>query len=121
MSIKVLLADDTDIMRKAIRNLLSDEPEIELVGEAMDFSETIRLTDDLRPQVIVMDLHMPNRKNLTASDIKSHVAPAHSCLLAISVWDDEETKKLATSFGAKHLLDKSKLGTELIPAILQCA
>jgi CheY-like chemotaxis protein len=52
MSIKVLLADDTAIMRSAIRHLLEEQPEIELVAEASDFNQTIALTRKFKPQVV---------------------------------------------------------------------
>jgi DNA-binding NarL/FixJ family response regulator len=117
MPIKVLLADDAQMMREAIRRLLGGEPGIELVGEAADFAQTIRMAKDLRPHVIVMDLHMPKAGYL---DIKSHLNGG-SRLLAISISNDEEAKILAESFGAVTLLDKMDLYNELIPAIMRLA
>jgi DNA-binding NarL/FixJ family response regulator len=116
--IKVLLADDTQIVRQAIRRLLDAQPEIELVGEAADFAQTIQMANDLKPQVIVMDLHMPNDTNLTPLDVQSRLHQS-SRLLAISIWNDEETRALAKRFGAAALLDKTDLGKKLIPAIRQ--
>jgi chemotaxis response regulator CheB len=54
MSIKVLLADDSEIVRRVIRDLLRSQPEIELVGEAVDFHQTIRMMNELNPQVFVL-------------------------------------------------------------------
>jgi DNA-binding NarL/FixJ family response regulator len=118
ISIKVLLADDTQIMRQAIRRLLDAQPGIELVGEAADFAQTIQMANDLKPQVIVMDLHMPNDSNLTPLEVQSRLHQS-SRLLAISIWNDEETKALAKRFGAAALLDKTDLGKKLVPAIRQ--
>jgi DNA-binding NarL/FixJ family response regulator len=118
ISIKVLLADDTQIMRQAIRRLLDAQPGIELVGEAADFAQTIQMANDLKPQVIVMDLHMPNDSNLTPLEVQSRLHHS-SRLLAISIWNDEETKALAKRFGAAALLDKTDLGKKLVPAIRQ--
>lgn len=118
MSIKVLVADDSDIMRRAIRLLLSGQSEIELVGEATDFPETIQMMNELNPEVIVLDLHMPSGTAALLLDIKSH--PDHgSRLLPISAWNDEETKALAESLGTFPLLDKMELSDKLIPTILQ--
>jgi DNA-binding NarL/FixJ family response regulator len=117
MPIKVLLADDAQMMREAIRRLLEGEPGIVLVGEAADFAQTIRMAKDLRPHVIVMDLHMPKAGYL---DIKSNLNGG-SRLLAISISNDEEAKVLAESFGAATLLDKMDLYSELIPAIMRLA
>ena len=118
MSIKVLLADDTEIVRRAIRGLLKEEPKIEIVGEAVNFAQTIQLIENLRPDVIIMDLHMPDGQVVTQQQVKSCLTPSVSRLLAISIWNDAETKALAASFGAVQLLDKARLGTDLIPAIV---
>jgi chemotaxis response regulator CheB len=118
MSIKVLVADDSDIVRRGIRHILEAQPEVELVGEAADFGETIQMTNDLKPQVIVMDLHMPNETKVAPLDVKSHLNDG-SLLLAISFWNEEEAKALAESFGAVALLDKTELSNKLIPTIMQ--
>jgi two-component system chemotaxis response regulator CheB len=66
MPIKVLVADDSDIVRRAIRQLFQEHPEIELVGEATGFEETIQMTNDLRPHVIVMDVYMDRNNGDTS-------------------------------------------------------
>ena len=118
MSIKVLVADDSAIIRRAIRLLLSGQTEIELVGEATDFPETIQMMNELNPEVIVLDLHMPNGTAAMLLDIKSHLN-LRSRLLPISAWNDEDTKVFAESFGTFPLLDKMELSNKLIPTILQ--
>jgi DNA-binding NarL/FixJ family response regulator len=117
MTITVLLADDAPVIRKAIRRLLESEPEIEIVGETSDFAQTIKMTTDLKPQIVVMDLHMPNEPRVTPSDVRISFASSASQLLAISIWDDEDSKALAKTYGAVAFLDKTTLGTNLIPAI----
>jgi DNA-binding NarL/FixJ family response regulator len=91
MPIKVLLADDSDIVRRAIRCVLDTQPEIELVGEATDFSQTIQMANDLRPDVIVMDLHMPDENSVDPLKLKSLVNYG-SRTLAITMWNDEDSK-----------------------------
>jgi two-component system response regulator DevR len=118
MSIKVLLADDSEIVRRGMRDLLRSQPEIELVGEAADFRQTIRMMNELNPQIIVLDLHMPGGKDATLLDVKSHLKH-DSRLLAISVFNDEDTKTLVESLGTVPLLDKIELGQKLIPTIMQ--
>ena len=117
-TIKVLLADDSEIIRRAIRALLRSQPKIELVGEAADFPQTVLMMNELNPEVIVMDVHMPKGTAATFLDLKSRLNHG-SLMLAISVWNDEETKALAESFGTLPLLDKMELSDKLIPAIVQ--
>jgi chemotaxis response regulator CheB len=118
MSIKVLLADDSEIVRRVIRDLLRSQPEIELVGEAVDFHQTIRMMNELNPQFIVLDLHMPDGTDETILHVKSHLNH-DSRLLAIAIWNDEDTKALVESLGTVPLLDKMELCQKLIPTIMQ--
>jgi len=117
MPITVLLADDTEFMRKAIRRVLESEPEIEVVGEAADFHQTIKLMAALRPQVVVMDLGILRAFGAGPSAVRSSFSESASRLLLISIWDDEDSKALAAFYGSVTLLDKRSLGTELIPTI----
>jgi chemotaxis response regulator CheB len=70
MFIRVLLADDSRITRNAIRSFLSGHSEIALVGEAVDFPQTIRMVCDLKPQIFLLDLHMPNCVGLDLMDAR---------------------------------------------------
>jgi two-component system response regulator DevR len=121
MCIKVLLADDTSVMRKAIRTLLRHQPEIELVGEAQNFAETVSMTRKFKPQVVILDLHMPDSSHLTPMNVSEGLRAYAARVLAISVWNDEDTRALAQSYGATDLLDKMRLGQELIPAVMKLA
>jgi DNA-binding NarL/FixJ family response regulator len=119
MPFKVLLADDSDVMRNAIVKLLNEEPSTELVGEAKGFAETILLANALKPDVLLMDLHMSDERDYPPEVVKVQLSVNVVCLLAISLWNDEKAKALAESFGARALLDKGNLYSELIPAIKQ--
>ena len=117
MPIKVLLADDNDVMRRAIVKILDEEPNTELVGEAKGFAETIRLANALKPDVLLMDLHMSDEREYSPESVKVQLSMHAGCVVAISVWNDEEAKALAKRFGARVLLDKVNLYSELISAI----
>src|ERR1700676_965113 len=121
MCIKVLLADDTAVMRKAIRSVLAHEPEIEVVAEAENFAESLSMTRQFKPHVVILDLHMPDSANLTPMNVSEGLRAYQAAVLAISVWNDEDTRALAQSYGAKALLDKMRLGLELIPAVMKLA
>ena len=114
MCVKVFLAEDAEPVRKAIRTLLSECKDISVVGEAATFPEVLQKTTELKPDLIVLDLHM-------AGDGFSTQFPNGHKLLAISFANDDEAKDLAQSIGAMKLLDKMKLADELIPAILELA
>lgn len=119
MCIKVLVADDNSIMCKALRTLLDGEPEIELVAEAKNFAESLSLTRTLKPDVVILDLHMPDSSYLTPMNVSEGLRAYQAAVLAISVWNDEDTRSLAQSYGAAALLDKMRLGQELIPAVMK--
>jgi len=119
MSIKLLLVDDSDVMRTAIEQLLTKELGIEVVGTAMSFAEALALTAALKPDVLLMDLHMSDEREYPPELVKPEALLHTKCIVAMSLWNDDEAKALAERFGAYVLLDKMKLYSELIPAIKQ--
>ena len=117
MPVTVLLADDATVVRNAIRTLLAIWPEIDLVGEAADFPQAIEMMNDLKPQVIVMELQIARRAD--PSEVRDRLSKAK--VLAISLSNDVESKELADSYGAVVLLDKMNLYEELVPTIVKVA
>jgi DNA-binding NarL/FixJ family response regulator len=120
MATRVLLADDSDIMRSAIVRVLKEEPGLEVVGEAASFAETVQLVATVKPDVLLLDLHMPDENEYTPQFVKSQALQHKVCIVAISVWNDSKARALADSFGAKVFLDKTTLYSTLIPAIKTC-
>jgi DNA-binding NarL/FixJ family response regulator len=120
VSIRVLVADDSELVRQAIVRSLQDDRDIVVVGEAANFESTVRLANELKPRIIVLDLHMPDQDRVTSVSFRSELT--NGCqIIAISFSDDEETKTLARNIEASLLLEKINLGTELIPAIKKIA
>jgi DNA-binding NarL/FixJ family response regulator len=117
MPIRLVLADESDVMRPAIVRVLKEEPLIELVGEATSFAETLQLAAALKPDVLLLDLHMSDEREYPPELVKSQILLHAKCILTMSLWKDDDAKALAESFGAKVLLDKTNLYSELIPAI----
>src|SRR6266478_10175308 len=119
MCVKVFLADDAAVMRKAIRSLLSDREDISVVGEASNFLETIQKTTELHPDLIILDLNMLDRNHIAPSEAKRLLNGAK--VLAITLGTEDFNEELLESVGAFRLLDKAELANELIPAILELA
>ena len=118
LPVKILLADDSEVIRKSIRRLLDREPHLQIVGEACDLAETVRLTRELQPDVLIMDLHMSSTSEGSSLTLRDHLQPT-ARLLAISASNDEDSLSLAQSIGADSFLDKMELFEKLVPAILQ--
>jgi DNA-binding NarL/FixJ family response regulator len=118
VSVKVLLVDNSAMMREAIRGMLAEWPEVEVVGEAANFARAMQMASALRPQVVVIDLHLndPEPANLCS---RLHMGGAR--LLAMSFSNDDEAKALAQRIGSDVLLDKMDLYNELVPKIIQLA
>ena len=110
---KVLIADDSEIMRAAIRRTLEEERKIVVVGEVSSFADTMQKIADLKPEVLLLDLHLPERRNLTPALVKSQLATVRT--VAVSFSNDNDSKALAESYGAVALLDKMSLYTEMVP------
>jgi DNA-binding NarL/FixJ family response regulator len=120
----LLLADDSELIRKTVKKLLETEPAIEIIGEATTFAETIEKASELKPDVLLLDLHMPDDRNLDPAYIKAHLCPSGSAIkiigISLSGKDDDEARDLAASLGACTVLEKARFFDELIPAILSC-
>jgi two-component system, NarL family, response regulator DevR len=119
LMIKLLLADDHQNMRKVISEILKNDVEVLLIGEASSFREVIDRSFEFHPDVVLMDVHMGDERQVKLSDLKTGLVDCQ--LLAMSLWTDEATKLLAKFFGAFMLLDKTKLASELLPSLKLCA
>jgi Response regulator receiver domain len=82
MCVRVLLTDDTPLMRKAIRSVLGQEPEIEVVAEAENFAESLSMTREFKPHVVILDLHIPESSNLTPMNVSEGLRAYRAAVLA---------------------------------------
>ena len=85
MPIRVLLVSDKDAGRQAIRQLLQTQPEIELVGEAADFPQALQMSNDLKPQGVIADLHMPDEARVSPIEVISAASSPGNSLLTLLV------------------------------------
>jgi DNA-binding NarL/FixJ family response regulator len=120
----LLVADDSEIVRKAIRRILDAEPAIVVLGEAETFTETIEKSAELKPDIVLLDLHMPDDHILLPEVIKDQLLPPGSQIkiigMSLSGDDDEEIRELGATLGACAVLEKARFNDLLIPAILSC-
>ncbi|MCX5759667.1 MAG: response regulator transcription factor [Candidatus Hydrogenedentes bacterium] len=113
---RVLLADDHTIFREGLRMLLSLEKDLDVVGEAGDGAEAVRLTDELKPHVVVMDIGMPNLNGIEATRKILETFPAVR-VIGLSVHTDRRFVMGMLGAGAKGYLLKNCAGEELVRAI----
>ncbi len=117
--ITLLLADDAVFIRSAIKCLLEPQTEITLVGEATTFPQVLAMCAELKPNVVLLDLHMPGE--LDSQLVKAKLLDCAKSVLAMCAWSDGQSRALASLYGAKTLLDKGHLSRELVPAIMAAA
>ena len=117
MCVRVFLADDAEVMRKAIRTLLSKREDIAVVGEAANIRETIQKTAELHPDLIILDVTMAEKECIAPTKVKGLLNGAK--VLAITLGADDVKEELLEGVGAAKLLDKMDLSDQLIPAILE--
>jgi len=116
--IRVLIADDHAILRKGIRALLGTEPDIEVVGETGDGLETVAQAEALRPDVILMDLVMPNMDGIEATRRITAEQPGVRILVLTSFAADDKVFP-AIKAGALGYILKDSGPAELVQAIHQ--
>jgi two-component system, NarL family, response regulator LiaR len=88
MSIQVLIADDHTVVRQGLRMFLSSDPELEIVGEARDGAEAVRLARQLQPDVVLMDLLMPVMDGIAATAAIRREVPDTEVVALTSVLED---------------------------------
>ena len=115
--IKILLCDDHAVVRMGLKMLLNNNKDIEVIGEASEGDEAIGLAQELKPNVVIMDLSMPHGKDgLTATAELKKLMP-EVAILILTMHDDEEYLFRAIQVGASGCILKSAPQEELLGAI----
>ncbi|MBI3976995.1 MAG: response regulator transcription factor [Chloroflexi bacterium] len=115
-AIRVLLAEDHDIVREGTRQLLERAGDLSIVGEAGDGEEAVRLAERLRPDVVVMDVRMPKMGGLEATRRIKGRHPTTKVLI-LSAYENDEYVLPLLEAGADGYLLKTTTGAELAQAI----
>jgi DNA-binding NarL/FixJ family response regulator len=118
--VRVLLVDDQALFREALATLLGVRPEIEVVGEAGDGDAALRQAAELRPDVVLMDLHMPVLDGIAATR-RLRVEQPGVRVLALTTFDDDEDVFAALRAGAVGYLLKDVSSDRLVEAVLAAA
>ncbi len=116
--IRVLIADDQDLVRSGFRMILSSYDGLEVVGEARDGDQAVELAQKLRPEVVLMDIRMPRVNGIDATRaIRANGALASTQVLILTTFDLDEYVYDALSAGASGFLLKDAEPDEIVSAI----
>ena len=114
--IKILIADDHAVVRQGTRSLLEQEPDLEVVAEAGDGEEAVRLAKELKPDVAIIDIAMPKLDGIGATKQITACCPETNVLI-LSAYDDDQFIFRLLEAGAAGYLLKSVQSRELVAAI----
>ncbi len=114
--IRLLLADDHAVLRSGLRLLLSEQPDMEVVGEAADGEEAIEKTRELNPDILLLDITMPGIGGLDALDRIKKECPQVR-IVVLTMHDDESYMERVMASGGSGYVLKKAADTELISAI----
>ena len=116
MGIRTLIVDDHGVLRAGLRALLAGEADLEVVGEAADGDEALRMTGELSPEVVLMDITMPGMDGIEATRKLLAEMPSARVLL-LTVHADSSLLREALQAGAAGYILKRAVESELINAI----
>lgn len=116
MTIKILLVDDHGVLRAGLQALLGSEKDMEVVGEAGSSAEALRLSVQLSPDVILMDISLPDESGIEAT-LKIKTRQPKSRILILTIHEDEGLLRAAIQNGASGYILKRAVASELVNAI----
>jgi two-component system, NarL family, response regulator NreC len=114
--IRILLADDHTVVRQGFKRILSAQADMEIVGEAANGREAVELAGQLRPDVVVMDVAMPELNGIEAARRLGQTVP-HARVLALSMHKDSVYVREILRAGARGYLLKDSPATDLLAAV----
>jgi DNA-binding NarL/FixJ family response regulator len=116
MALRILLADDHEVVRRGLCSLLRGQPEWEVCGEAADGREAVEMAQRLKPDVIVLDIGMPNLNGLEATRQILKANP-QAKILILTLHESEEVVRHILDAGARGFLSKADAARDVIAAV----
>jgi two-component system response regulator NreC len=116
MAIRILIADDHGVMRAGLRAMLDAEPAVQVIGEAANGEETLNLSNELHPDIVLLDIGMPDMDGIEVTRSMTKLSPPVKVLI-LSVYEEESLLREAIRAGASGYIVKRAAGDELIDAI----
>ena len=120
MTLRLLLVDDHPVVRAGLRGMLAGEPDLEVVAEAADGEEAVRMSAELRPDVVLMDLRMPGMDGAEATRRIAALDPAPA-VLVLTTYDTDHDILRAVEAGATGYLLKDTPRADLVQALRAAA
>lgn len=112
----VVIADDHPVFRDGLRALLATDPAIQIVGEASTGTDVITLVNEVQPDVVLMDLHMPGGDGVAATREIARTSP-HVAVLVLTMFDDDDSVFAAMRAGARGYLLKGTNQADVLRAV----
>jgi DNA-binding NarL/FixJ family response regulator len=116
-SVRVVIADSHELTSRLLQLMLTDQPNIHVVGSARTYDGALELAERSKPDVMLIDVDVEDAEFCPRSKSRLAVLYAHR-VLAMSTLIDDEARETAARFGACRLIDKFCLVEDLVPAIL---
>jgi two-component system, NarL family, response regulator NreC len=116
MAVTVLIVDDNAQFRALLREIVAEEPDLQVVGEAADGAEAMRLAQELRPDIMLLDLVMPRVNGLEVLRWIKAERPEIKVII-VTVHDEDAYRQAAEASGADAYLLKKTLRTDLLPTL----
>jgi DNA-binding NarL/FixJ family response regulator len=114
--LRILIADDHPAVRRSLRSLVQTHADWDVCGEAFDGLDAVEKAKVLRPDIVLLDISMPNMSGIEATPL-IHQAVPQSEILIVSQHDSPEITRLVAEAGAQGYVSKSEVWSQLLPAI----